>query len=117
MSSEGLPLSVLFRRSLKTASKAYLLPTNQKETQELVQFALSDLQRINNGIESLSLFSPNESLDDLATGDIVYLLVPYVISEMLSRIAVADEDERQDIIRRSQAISPSTCHGTLTQAL
>jgi immunoglobulin-binding protein 1 len=107
MSNEGLPLAVLFRRGLESASKAYLLPTVQKETQELIQSSVSDLRRVSDGIESLALFSSNESVDDLATGDIVYLLVPSVLSEMLSRVLIENEDDRQDVIHQSQVITHS----------
>jgi immunoglobulin-binding protein 1 len=102
MSNEGLPLPELFRRALESASKAYSFPIIQRETQELVRSAVSDLRKVSDGIEFLALFSSNETLDDLATGDFVFLLVPYVLSETLSRITIENEDERQDVIRQSQ---------------
>jgi len=104
MSSEGLPLPVLFRRSLETSSKAYPLPTIQKETQELLKAAVSDLRRVSYGIGSLALFSSNETLEDLATGDIVYLLVPYVLSDVQSRLSIEDEYEREEVIVQCQRL-------------
>jgi immunoglobulin-binding protein 1 len=102
MSSEGLPLPVLFRRALEAGSKAYKLPTIQKETQQLLQAAVGDLRRVKSGIESLGLFSTNETLEDLATGDFVYLLAPQVLAELQSRINIENEYEREEFIIRSQ---------------
>lgn len=103
-SEEGLPLPVLFDRALQSASRAYDLPITQEETQSLVQAAVKDLLKVSSGIEALSLFSTNESVDDLATGDLIYLLVPYVLSEMNNRMRVQDEEERKIRIVESQVM-------------
>ena len=46
----------------------------------------------------LSLFSANEQLADIATRDLVYILVPYVLSEVLSRVRTTDREERIDLV-------------------
>ncbi|KAI0373031.1 serine/threonine protein phosphatase PP2A-associated protein [Pilatotrama ljubarskyi] len=96
---EEIPLSSLFRRALTTASKAFNLPTIDDETQELVQSALADLHQCSTRIAKLSLFSPNEQLADIPTRDLVYLLVPYVLSEVQSRIRATEREDRIDLVK------------------
>ncbi|KAI0362517.1 serine/threonine protein phosphatase PP2A-associated protein [Trametes cingulata] len=96
---EEIPLSSLFRRALTTASKAFNLPTIEDETQELVRSALSDLQQCSTRIAKLSLFSPNEQLADIPTRDLVYLLVPYVLSEVQSRVRATEREDRIDLVK------------------
>ncbi|TFK94812.1 TAP42-like protein [Polyporus arcularius HHB13444] len=95
---EELPLSSLFHRALTTASKALNLPTIEDETQELIQTSLADLRQCSQRVAKLSLFSANEQLADIATRDLVYILVPYVISEVLSRVRSTDREERIDLV-------------------
>ncbi|KAI0723871.1 serine/threonine protein phosphatase PP2A-associated protein [Cerioporus squamosus] len=95
---EELPLSTLFHRALTTASKALNLPTIEDETQELIQASLADLRQCSSRVAKLSLFSANEQLADIATRDLVYILVPYVLSEVLSRVRTTDREERIDLV-------------------
>ncbi|KAI1335862.1 TAP42-like family protein [Xylariaceae sp. FL0016] len=46
-------------------------------------------------IYKISLFSPNESLEDLATSDLPYLLISYRIAELLQKIATPSPLERR----------------------
>ncbi|KXN92242.1 hypothetical protein AN958_08695 [Leucoagaricus sp. SymC.cos] len=71
MSEISLP--ALYKHSLEAASKTAYLPTIDDQTQELVQSALRDLKEVNLRIRKVSLFSPNETLDDISTKDLVYL--------------------------------------------
>ncbi|KAI0672844.1 TAP42-like protein [Trametes maxima] len=96
---EEPPLPSLFRRALITSSKALNLPTIEDKTQELVQSALSDLRQCTAHIAKLALFSPNEQLADIPTRDLVYLLVPYVLSEAQSRVRVTELEDRVDLAR------------------
>ncbi|KAI0647427.1 serine/threonine protein phosphatase PP2A-associated protein [Trametes meyenii] len=96
---EELPLSSLFRRALTTSSRAFNLPTIEDDTQQLVQSALHDLRQCTTHIAKLALFSPNEQLADIPTRDLVYLLVPYVLSEVQSRVRVTEREDRSDLAR------------------
>ncbi|KAI0636606.1 serine/threonine protein phosphatase PP2A-associated protein [Trametes polyzona] len=98
-SVDEIPLSALFRRALTTAAKAYNLPTIDDETQELVKSALADLRQCSVRISKLSLFSPNEQLVDIPTRDLVYLLVPYVLSEVQSRVRATEREDRLDLVQ------------------
>lgn len=45
-------------------------------------------------VAELALFSPNETLDDISTQDLVYLFLPYVSAEIESRARAIERDER-----------------------
>ena len=62
--------------------------------QELVQSAIADLRTLQSRIIALSVFSDNESLEDISTADLVYLLVPYVLAEVEGRVRTVDPEER-----------------------
>ncbi|KAJ3715711.1 serine/threonine protein phosphatase PP2A-associated protein [Lentinula raphanica] len=89
-----LPLPSLFARSLSLASKASDLPTTNAETQDIIQSSLTDLRTLQSRIAGLSLFSPNETLEDISTRDLVYLLVPYVHAQVQDRVKTVSKDER-----------------------
>ncbi|KAF7965492.1 hypothetical protein HWV62_43254 [Athelia sp. TMB] len=92
--SADIPLPTLFTSVLDAASKAYDLPTVQEETQELIRSALADLRNLSSRISALSLFSPNEALEDISTKDLVYLLVPFVAAELQGRLKAVERDVR-----------------------
>ncbi|PCH37895.1 hypothetical protein WOLCODRAFT_114406 [Wolfiporia cocos MD-104 SS10] len=102
MSNSELPLPALFHQALTKADKSYNLPTIDDETQGLIQSALTDLRLVHSRISALSLFSENETLSDIATRDLVYLLVPFVLSEVEGRVRTTDAEERLEKATRSQ---------------
>lgn len=53
-------------------------------------------------VASLALFSPNETLPDISTRDLVYLFVPYALAEVENRARTTDTQERITRIRRAQ---------------
>ncbi|KAG6833069.1 hypothetical protein H0H87_011813 [Tephrocybe sp. NHM501043] len=98
----SVPLPTLFARSLSTASKASNLPTIDDSTQELVQSSLKDLTTLSSRIAGLSLFSPNETLEDISTADLIYLLVPYILSEVRGRVRTTNREERIVVLKQTQ---------------
>ena len=54
-------------------------------------------------ISNVSLFSPNETLEDIATSSIPYLLVHYRLGDIISRTPARDPSARKDVVRRSRA--------------
>ncbi|GJE87069.1 TAP42 domain-containing protein [Phanerochaete sordida] len=98
-----LPLGNLFNRALITASKAFDLPTIQDQTQDLIHSSLSDLTTVRNRVRDLALFSPNETLQDIATKDLVYLFVPFTLAEVENRARTTDPQERLGRLGRAQA--------------
>lgn len=120
MSEISLP--ALFRGSLQTASRSVNLPTIEDETQvcnplrsaldgrlilqpsflqELVQSALRDFREVHSRIRNLSLFSPNESLDDISTRDLVYLTLPYVLADVENRVRTTERPDRMATLAKA----------------
>ncbi|EPQ57884.1 TAP42-like protein [Gloeophyllum trabeum ATCC 11539] len=91
---EDITLSAQFKRALATASEAFNLPTIEDKTQDLIRSALADLRHVDARASSLSLFSANETLEDISTRDLAYLFVPYVITEVQGRVRTLDMEER-----------------------
>ncbi|KAF5380918.1 hypothetical protein D9615_004167 [Tricholomella constricta] len=98
----SVPLPELFTRSLSAASKALNSPTIDDSTQEFVRASLKDLTTLSARITGLSLFSPNETLEDISTTDLVYLLVPYVLSEVRGRVRTTEREERISMLKQAQ---------------
>ena len=53
-------------------------------------------------MRDLALFSPNETVEDIATKDLVYLFVPFVLAEVENRARTTDPEERTIRIGRAQ---------------
>lgn len=114
-----LSLPTLFRRSLEAASKSVNLPTINDNTQvhtffklcnfsgltrvsqELIQSALQDLRKVHTRIRELSLFSPNEILDDISTKNLVYLTLPYVLAELENRVRTTERPDRMAVLTQA----------------
>lgn len=83
---QDLSLSALFRRAEATFQKLQSQATPSPSTQsQLVNDTLACLERASALVDSLGLFSSNEDKDDLTTGEIKYLLIPYYKAEILSQ--------------------------------
>jgi immunoglobulin-binding protein 1 len=70
--------------------------------QELVCSVRNDLREVMDRISTLSLFSLNESVDDISTRDLVYLFAPYVAAEAEGRIKTSEPEDRIERIRFTQ---------------
>ncbi|EJD53163.1 hypothetical protein AURDEDRAFT_81407 [Auricularia subglabra TFB-10046 SS5] len=80
------------------------LPTVEDDTQELVASALSDLHALADRVSSLGLFSSNETLEDLTARDMLYLFVPFVLSELEGRVRTTDPQDRMLHLRNAQRL-------------
>ena len=56
---------------------------------------------------ALSVFSPNESLEDIGTRDLAYLFVPYTLSELYGRVGASEREERLQILDQGQVHADS----------
>ncbi|TRM59337.1 TAP42-like protein [Schizophyllum amplum] len=92
----------ILNRALSAASKAYDLPTAEDSTQDLIQSSLTDLKTINARVLELALFSPNETIEDITTSDLVYLFVPYVVAEVLGRVKTLDREDRMRLLQQAE---------------
>jgi len=60
----------------------------------LVTDCLNDLRSLHTRIIEVSMFSPNEVLDDISTRDLIYLTVPYVFAEVQGRVRTTERVDR-----------------------
>ncbi|GBF63727.1 hypothetical protein TMEN_6378 [Trichophyton mentagrophytes] len=73
------------KQELETAAD-----TNSPAFREDLSKAISAFEQCQKLIQQLSLFSPNESAEDITTGDLQFLTVPYLLAELLQRSYGAD---------------------------
>lgn len=94
---------------LTNASATESLPTVDDETQvclspsrystlnfnqALLSKCLTHLRALHSLIGELSIFSSNETVDDISTRDLVYLTVPYVFAEIQNRVRTESREHR-----------------------
>lgn len=70
--------------------------------QELLTQSLNDLESLRHQISELSLFSPNEVFEDISTRDIIYLFVPFVLSEVQSRLRSIGKTARMNTVVQTE---------------
>jgi len=62
-----------------------------------------------------SIFSPNETLEDISTRDLVYLTVPYVFSEVQNRVSTTEPTDRLTSLIQAEVSRLSGCMRCLSQ--
>jgi len=80
------PLAVLYERGKLVHDQL----ESGSSTQGDVRSAASSLKECKLAIDRLALFSRNEDKDDIATGDLKFLLVPFYLGEVLLQLQAAD---------------------------
>lgn len=93
---EDMPLPALFEQ----ARKIHATATESGADQELVKKGCEALNKCENMINRLGLFSANETKEDISTTDLKYILMPYYLAELTEKIA---HDDRIPILKASQA--------------
>lgn len=63
-----------------------------------MQEAIRWLQSCSRMVASLSLFSSNEEAEDIATADLKYLLVPYLLGHFMSLGGMQDVHKRMNTL-------------------
>lgn len=91
---QDLPLPSLFQRARAILRQLEVAPAADPATQRLVTEGAACLRAAAAAVDTLALFSSNEDRDDLATGDIKYLLVPFHQAEVLAHTHAGREVER-----------------------
>lgn len=82
------------------ARKIHQAATECGGDQESVRKGCEILEKCEDMISKLGLFSSNETRDDVSTTNLKYLLVPYYLGELIEK---ASEDDRIQILKASQA--------------
>ncbi|KAJ3550974.1 hypothetical protein NMY22_g96 [Coprinellus aureogranulatus] len=100
--NEIVSLPALYSSALASLSRVYNLPPNSEERGKLVTSSLSNLRKVHSRIIELSLFSPNETVEDITTRDLIYLTLPFVLSEAQSREPLESRSERLESLTQTQ---------------
>lgn len=69
---------------------------------EVLTNAIEDYTKCLELISQLRIFSPNESLEDLSTSDLPYLLVHFYLAELIQKVPTAYPRERKDTVEKSR---------------
>ncbi|KAF4380380.1 PP2A regulatory subunit TAP46 [Cannabis sativa] len=94
---EEMPLSALFDQ----ARKIHQLATESCEAdQEMVRKGCEALEKCEDMVGTLGLFSTNETKEDISTNNLKYILVPFYLGELTEKV---EEDDRIRILKTSQA--------------
>ncbi|KAG9246056.1 TAP42-like protein [Calycina marina] len=73
--------------------------TNTATYQQNLASAIADYEDCLRLADRISLFSPNETLDDLTSGDLKYLLINYRLAELIVRVSHVD---RKNVLQRAR---------------
>ncbi|KAL2374599.1 TOR signaling pathway regulator TapA [Blastomyces gilchristii SLH14081] len=96
MDSQPETLHALFSRA-KSHRKA--LDSPESEDPPPLGDVIAEFEECQRRIAQLSLFSTNESLDDVTTGDLQYLTVDYILADLLQK---SYDTDRLKSLQRSQ---------------
>ncbi|XP_068330396.1 PP2A regulatory subunit TAP46 [Pyrus communis] len=98
LNMEDMPLPALFEQ----ARKIHLAATESGGgvDQEEVRKGCRALEKCDEMISKLGLFSANETKEDISTTNLKYLMVPYYLGELTEKVA---QDDRISILKASQA--------------
>ncbi|TKX27680.1 hypothetical protein C1H76_0106 [Elsinoe australis] len=101
MSSESSSLRSIFHSAENKRRKLDQLPSsNSEEYQDILNSAIAEYQRCLDTADQVSLFSSNETLDDVSSNDIQYFLLRYNLADLtLKRIG----GDRKAILKHAQA--------------
>eukprot|EP00897_Mesotaenium_endlicherianum_P002760 jgi/Mesen1/2511/ME000016S01859 len=100
--SEELPLSVLFKRAQEIYDEAESLSVRDPKSVDRLRNGVRILQLCERHMATLGLFSPNEEIDDVATADLKYLLVPCMAGELQHCLPADDAEHRLSILQSAQ---------------
>lgn len=105
---EDLPLPALFG----ICESCYNALETVHPVNDEVKFdrALAAMQRCRALVDASALFSTNEEQDDLATGDMKYLLVPFYLAETLARSSSADPAARYAAVTQALELHDTYLH-------
>ncbi|KAL2023064.1 hypothetical protein VTK56DRAFT_3974 [Thermocarpiscus australiensis] len=84
--------------SKRLALESSSLPPNSAEYSDTVSSAVQLYQQCLGLIDALSLFSPNESLEDLSTSNLPFLLTNFHLAELTQKLPSSSPEERKRIL-------------------
>ncbi|MCJ1411630.1 hypothetical protein MMC19_005721 [Ptychographa xylographoides] len=99
MAEEGSTIRNLFKRAKALRKQLDLLESTSQVYQENLQSAISALEECRKLADKVSLFSPNETEDDISSNDLQYLSIDYLIGDLVTKRTGAN---RKLLLRRAQ---------------
>ncbi|KAM0069268.1 putative TAP46-like protein [Helianthus debilis subsp. tardiflorus] len=98
MKMEDVSLPTLYDQ----ARKITLLATDSTLDKETLRKGCEALQKCEEMISKLGLFSTNETKDEISTTNLKYILVPFYLAELIEKTG-HDDDDRIQILKASRA--------------
>ena len=89
----------LFSRAQLLRRQLDSLETTTQLYQENLQTAISTLEACRQLADNVSLFSPNETQDDISSGDLQYLSIDYILGDLIPR---RTSSNRKALLKDSQ---------------
>ncbi|KAJ9107828.1 hypothetical protein QFC19_002734 [Naganishia cerealis] len=103
----SLTLPALLSRTLNALLPVFNdeLSTSLPQVQQLLQNSLTDLILARRMIDTLGIFSENESLEDIGDNEMVYMAVDWVFAEVQSRVNGDGLQGRIHVLERSKELT------------
>ena len=70
---------------------------------EVLSTAIEDYTECLELLSQLRIFSPNETVEDLSTGDLPYLLVNYHLADLIQKVHTTTPQDRKNIVDKARA--------------
>jgi hypothetical protein len=104
MSHTNLPLPVFYAQTLRSLLPVFddTLSLSDTAAQSILAAGLNDLHLIGRMLSSLSIFSDNETIDELGDGEMVFMTLGWVVGEAESKSGNGGMDERKAALQRSE---------------
>ena len=104
MPPTDLPLPVFYASTLKSLLPVFddTLSLSDPAAGSTLTAGLNDLHLIGRMLNSLGIFSDNETIDELGDGEMVFMTLGWVVGEAESRNGNGGMAERQAALQRSE---------------
>ncbi|MCJ1250625.1 hypothetical protein MMC30_007853 [Trapelia coarctata] len=99
MAESQTNIRTLFAKAKQLQKQLESLESSSQVYQENLQTAISTLEECRKLAGKVSLFSPNETADDISSGDLQYLSIDYILGDLVPRTKSTD---RKPLLRVSQ---------------
>lgn len=93
---EEMSLPALFEQAVKI----YYAASDSSVDQDQLKNGIELLRRCDEMVSKLGLFSSNETVDDVSTANLKYILVPFYLGELIEKLA---KEDRIEILKMSHA--------------
>lgn len=84
------------------AALANIYDSTSPQYREKLSAAIQSYEKCRRQASELSIFSPNESLEDVATTSLPYLLINFHLAELLQKTPSYSSSERKETIRKTR---------------